>query len=226
MKLYELVGVKKFYDSNLEDVLGSMTKTGYKESGRGAFGVVMKGASGVVKFWIKDAAYDDFINYISKHPSKYFPKLLSKPKELSSFFMRSREFPEKIRFVRMEHLDHLERPQDSRLIHHIFTHLKQDEKNEDLLASLTDVNLERLKHLVGDPFKFCEEIKKLIDATIKGGNYIDIHSGNLMLRNGELVVTDPIANSADLEDAEKIAGSLEDLKKEYAITGRSKASHK
>src|ERR1017187_5405200 len=106
MKLCELVGVKALYNKDLEEILASLDKAGMKELGRGSFAVVLKHATKpeVIKFWICDSSYDAFINYLVAHPGKFFPKLLSKPKMLSTFFNRPVAFPEKIKYVRMEEL--------------------------------------------------------------------------------------------------------------------------
>jgi len=110
MKLFELVGVKKFADLDFKEVISSMKE--YSEAGEGANAIVVKHGSRneVIKFWLEDSAYEDFIDYVQKHPSKYFPKLYSKPKELTAFFLRPKDFPKKIKYVRMEKLEEFEEP--------------------------------------------------------------------------------------------------------------------
>jgi hypothetical protein len=225
MKLYELTGVKKFYDKDVEDVLSSMSKT-HDEAGRGHFGVTLKNSSKpeVVKFWIADSAYDDYVNYVAAHPYKHFPKLYSKPKQLSAFFLRSTKFPDKVRYVKMEALQKAG-IQDALIISEIFSKLSGcnnklavenytkmylREPNKDFDES----HLARLDEMVSNVGEFCQEMFEMLHAVLKGSNHLDVHSGNIMLRsNGELVITDPIYNSDSYDEAENIKRSLYRVKR-------------
>ena len=232
MKLSELLGVKKFYDSTLEEVLLSMSGD-YEEAGRGSFGVTLKHSSKptVVKFWISDSSYDNFINYVAAHPSKHLPKLYSKPKELSSFFARPKEFPDKVNYVKMEKLESIRNEADADLISFLFNQLsKMHSKKEvdTLIKSLEEYKDSphsewvRLEELVNDLPKFLHEMFEMLHHLLNGKNILDIHDENIMLRaNGELVITDPIYNKSDMDKVESIQTALYHLKKEEAIKGKT-----
>lgn len=217
MKLYELVGVKKYYDTDVEAALQSMGSSGYKEEGRGTFGVTLsKSKSGVVKFWGQDSSYDDYINYIAANPSIYFPKLLSKPKTLSSFFLRPKDFPDKIRYVRMEKLNPMKKYEDADIVADIFSELSgihSESKLEEYIKKIhepySEAEFKRFKTMVHDVPDFCRECFKMLRVVLKGGNQLDLHSGNMMLRaNNQLVITDPVYNHSDYYKAEKIGNAL------------------
>jgi len=236
MKLLELVGVKKFYDADIEDVLKSMGT--HEELGRGTFGVTLKHGTKpeVVKFWITDSSYDDFINYVLAHPYKHFPKLLSKPKMLSAFFLRTKDFPEKVRYVKMEVLQRIKGRIDADVINDIFYGLRDDcaskkDVDEYIGRYLTEPNmtfnkkyLDRLNEMVPNVPEFCHAMFDMLHHVLKGKNELDIHDENIMLRaNGEIVITDPVYNTRDMAKADEIKTAFYDLKKdsERAVKGKT-----
>jgi hypothetical protein len=247
VKLYELTGIKKFYEKDVEDVLSSMDKT-HKALGRGAFGVALKNSSKpeVVKFWISDSAYDAYVKYISEHPSKYFPKLYSKPKKLSAFFLRTADFPDKVNYVKMEALERASM-EEADIIAEIFNQLRKmpskkevDAYVEKFLRSANNVfdeyMIKKLNKMVADVRDFCQEMYEMLRGTLGGGHSIDIHSENIMKRkNGELVITDPIYNHEDMmaaEDIKKAMWSVRRRQEEYGdgafglVKGRSSSKSK
>jgi hypothetical protein len=232
MRLSELLGVKKFYDSTVEEVLHSMSSD-YQEVGRGSFGVTLKNSSKptVVKFWVVDSSYDDFINYVADHPSKYLPKLYSKPKKISSFFIRPKNFPEKIHYVKMESLIRLKNEDDVDMLSYIFSDLADLHTRKDVdhfIEKLKDgkdskySEWSRLEKLVDDIPKFLHEMFEMLRHLLNGKNDLDIHEDNIMQRaNGELVITDPIYNAKDLKSVNDIKTALYHLKKEEAVKGKT-----
>jgi len=232
VRLSELLGVKKFYNSTVEEVLHSMSGD-YQEVGRGSFGVTLKHSSKpiVVKFWISDTSYDDFINYVATHPSKHLPKLYSKPKELSSFFAIPKNFPEKVHYVKMEKLERLKDNHDADLIKGIFNELCDLPSKKDvdhLIEQLEEAKdsdyseWSRLKKLVDDVPKFLHEMFEMLHHLLNGKNNLDIHDENIMQRaNGELVITDPIYNIKDFNSIKDIKTALYHLKKEEADKGKT-----
>ena len=232
MRLSELLGVKKFYDSTVEDVLHSIAGD-YQEVGRGSFGVTLKHSSKptVVKFWVSDSSYDDFINYVATHPSKYLPKLYSKPKELSSFFTRPKNFPEKVHYVKMEKLEKLKNDDDADMISTIFGELSNFHNKKDvdhLIEQLEEAKdneyseWSRLENLVDDIPNFLYEMFEMLHHLLNGKNNLDIHEENIMQRaNGELVITDPIYNIKDFNSVKDIKTALYHLKKEEGVKGKT-----
>jgi len=223
MKLYELTGIKHMYEKDLEDIISSLESSGTKVMGRGSFALVLKNSSKneVIKFWIKDSSYDDFINYVIKNPSKYFPKVYSKPKELSAFFLRPADFPDKIKYVRMEELDKVI-DVDADYIESMIKDCMHADESElvDYTEEWSEIAISHVLELIGDGSKeslldFAETMKKMTNYLVKHqGHKLDIHDENIMIRNGkELVITDPIYNRKDYESSDKIRSAIRDIKR-------------
>jgi len=218
MKLYELVGVKKFAGLDFEDVLGTMKD--YTKAGQGSSAIAVKHGSRqeVIKFWIKDSGYEEFIKFVRSNPSKHFPKFLTPPKELSSFFLRHSEFPKKIKYVRMEALTPIEtNSTDVRDLNRLFWLAKDAESIDDFLDKVKrredrlfphSMDTEELK-------EFSALIYKLVtEALKKKKTFLDIHYGNVMKRGSTFVIIDPFANADDMDATEDIILKLGKYKKE------------
>lgn len=241
MRLLELVGVKSFYDKDLDDVIKSLEEKGHELLGRGSFGIAVKGASkpGVIKFWIEDSSYDDFVEYIQSNPSKFFPKLLSKPKKLTTFFARPEEFPDKIKYVRMEELSRLPHSliaddielMTQNMLFRVNPYAPEEMYDRlDSVARRKDTKL--TNYMTKEEFlEFYEVMKKMINALVgKHKNGLDIHDENVMMRGRQVVVSDPIYNESDLSVARDIRRYLEKMKSNDPYikrkTGPTKGSNK
>jgi hypothetical protein len=230
MRLDELIGVKKLQDEDLKGIISHMQKSGFKELGRGAFGAAFKHPikPGVIKFWVKDSSYDSFIDYIQKHPSKYFPKLLSKPKELSSFFLRPKHFPDKVKYVRMEELKPIENHKILSSLSALLSRLTDPDADYEEIEKWAYGEKSNFTDMVDDFKDFYEVVQKMVMKLCSSGeNKIDIeYSNNVMQRNGTIVFTDPIFNEHDLEDADFVSNLITDLEAGKddieTIKGRSK----
>lgn len=108
MKLDELLGVKKFYDKHLDDVKKAFVSNGslYKKLGSGATATAYaQGDEYVYKFWLMDTAYEKYVDYcLDNQDNPHIPVLYSDIKNLHSFFARTEDFPDKIRYIKMERL--------------------------------------------------------------------------------------------------------------------------
>lgn len=228
MRLDELLGVKALYDKDLDGIKDSIKAAGSKIMGEGSFAITIKSVTspGVIKFWIDDSSYDTFIEYIQGHPSRFFPKLLSKPKKLTSFFTRPEQFPEKVSYVRMEELEPLEKSDfgiadflSGNFIRRYLSPGDYDELNDDQLVEKFEEfetserpEIKKFLDSIGgtkkDFLEFCKTVKGLIRSTVNGRNRLDIHEGNIMMRNGRLVITDPLFNKKDYNNAENLHASI------------------
>lgn len=223
MKLMELVGVKHLQNRDLEGVLKAIEAGGDKILGKGAYGIAVKNKKGeVIKFWVEDSAYDDFIDYIQKHPSKFFPKLLSKPKELSSFFTRPVDFPAKIKYVRMEHLEPWNVKEDfdgEELEQMMKLSAKFDSEDIVLHKWKSDAKLSANKALrkviqiigeanLGEFYKLSHD---LIEHMTAKGHKLDIQGANLMMRGSQLVILDPVTNLQSTREMSKIRSAFKEL---------------
>jgi hypothetical protein len=234
VKLYELVGIKKFADLDFKEVLATMHE--YDAAGKGANAIVIKhGARNeVIKFWLEDAAYEDFINYVDKNPSEYFPKLYSKPKELTAFFLRPKDFPKKVKYVRMEELEAFKEPFSGfvdmlRDVIYLagqtktFDEFTKKRPKYDSLDRWSKFDKEFIKVI----FNFVREIDSRVSHSFLSSNkhFFDIHAGNIMMRGTTPVIIDPIANNTSMDLTDPIIRGLENAKKlpDHAVSkGRSK----
>src|ERR1035437_2295795 len=109
MKLFELTGVhgqrEKDMIQLLKDIKGEGSK--FKIAGEGVFAQVLSHENGMIyKFWAQDSAYEKFIEFVQKNQDNdHLPKLKSKIKELSSFFKKPEDFPDKVKYIKMEKLE-------------------------------------------------------------------------------------------------------------------------
>ena len=78
MLLNELTGIKNQSDKSLNDLIIDFIAKNYKKIGIGSFAAVFdnpKKPNEVIKFWASDPAYEEYINFALKHPSKHFLKV-------------------------------------------------------------------------------------------------------------------------------------------------------
>jgi hypothetical protein len=221
MRLTELVGVKSLYNRDLEGVLKSIEQAGDQVIGKGAYGIAVKNKNGeIIKFWVEDSAYDDFIDYIIKHPSKFFPKLLSKPKQLSTFFTRPVGFPDKIKYVYMEELGPWKVNDDGAEVE-IMMKLSAKFESEDIAVSKwkSDAKLKDNKDLrkviaiIGEEnlkefYHVSHDLIKVMEAK---GHKLDIQGANLMMRGDQLVILDPVTNLQSTREMSKIRSAFKEL---------------
>lgn len=107
MNLAELLGVKHLYDKSLDAVEKEFTKGSvYKRLGQGATATAFaQGDEYVYKFWLQDTAYEKYVEYcLDNQDNPHIPIFYSDIKNLHSFFTRVENFPDKIRYIKMERL--------------------------------------------------------------------------------------------------------------------------
>lgn len=215
MKLNELVGVKKFIGMNSTEVLDFLKNTQgkLKPLGSGANAVALTDGTDVYKFWMLDSAYDKFIKYVqANQQNPFLPQLKSAVKTIPAFFLRHKNAPDKIKYVKMEKLSPVQNVTgyEYPVSPDFAEKLNIDDAIDAIEAlprrsSFTEV-LEKLKNNISkkpftmDPntvafLKTMHEIYGLVG----GGAYIDFHDGNFMLRGDQLVFLDPLADDEDVE---------------------------
>lgn len=209
MKLDELLGVKKFYNMTMSEMLEAVCSE-LNSIGAGAFSIVFKRGSKeeVVKFWIKDDSYEDFVKYIEHHDDNpCLPKLYSTVKTMPVFFKHHEGAPEKIKYLRMEVLD----PFKDRMLgelHYLYRivddvkyWLKEKKKFDDGFMNLFTERGVNVKELPEKLIKFVKTVFEVSEHLTQMGHKIDLHDENVMYRpsDGCLVVIDPVYNSEDLD---------------------------
>lgn len=197
MLLSELAGIKKYQDLGLEELITKFAEhSNYKKLGNGLFAYVFKHPkkNEVIKFWVKDDAYEKYLSYVEQHQSNpCLPKLLSKVKTISSFHDRVEAFPDKIKYVRLELLKPVS-PEVERELDELWRSMPDSDAEWKEEA-------EQASKAVSDLIHTMLDIKKVIklDPDLKGDN--------VMMRGRQMVLTDPFydADSVDFID------SLQDL---------------
>lgn len=192
MKLFELIGVKKFHNLSLDELVQLYSKKFNKKIASSSSAIVFEySPTEIVKFWINDPAYKSFLDLvIADNGNENLPKLKSKIKTITAFHKRISQYPEKINYVVIEKLIPV----------------------KDSLKIKTSTGTTSLKNLLQDITKVIESdnkfdysiidnqyhnfIKTLIEIgkKLKSMGYeLDLYSENIMKRsNGTLVISDPI----------------------------------
>jgi hypothetical protein len=243
MKLTELLGIKKHSSLSLEDLIKAFQEeSGYKKLGNGHFAYAFKHPSKdeVLKLWIADSAYEDFLKFCESHKSeKNLPKIYKFGK-LSTFHRRLYGFPEKIMYVRMELLRPLnlndvgdisnDCPPLSKLIVQLSALHKRGHKfslygNKSVDQSAwTKINLYwkdgKIPQKIIDMYSTLEKFKFT-------DHDLDLHDENIMVRpsTGDLVISDPIANDDDIKTMHNLihdAPSVDDVDPKYTKSGKDK----
>jgi hypothetical protein len=214
MKLVELLGVKKYHDSTMKQVILDLTRSGELTHHKGSAARVLVGPNFVYKFWVADTAYDMFIEYALKHQSNpMMPRFLSRVRSLTAFFKRPIKFPDEIKFVKMEKLEQISDD------HRIFD--GYNVKLEDFIAEiamnpklsldgvmqtfsdLQEIELEpNQRREAEEIYSTVHELLKLYDGVNlenwESSGTLDLHDENVMLRGSQLVFTDPGITDEDL----------------------------
>lgn len=226
MKLFELTGIHHQREKDmiqlLKDIKGEGSK--FKIAGEGVFAQVLSHEDGTIyKFWAKDSAYEKFIEFVQKNQdNKHLPKLKSKIKELSSFFKKPEDFPDKVKYIKMEKLEPI--TDDTKIIDtknlyvtdvavniidciqsgveevktlsHLFSLLIKDEEGA--------YNTHQPSHIPALKESSIKVIKELFETFLKMLKYpgmidlhFDLHSGNFMRRGTEIVIIDPVMSDED-----------------------------
>lgn len=162
-----------------------LNKQGWKRIGKGAYGIVYEhpNFSYVFKIFYNDPAYFTYFNWAKQHQSnKHVPKIKGKYIKINS----------KTYAVRMEKLKPFP-SDDSVLEKYIDPDLQSKNKikidyyrNIDKLVLFT--NLPYLKEYFPELYEVIGYIKNNFSLLSQ-----DLHSGNIMLRNDTIVITDPVA---------------------------------
>lgn len=229
MNLLELVGVKAHKHKTVNDLMNLLIGGKFIKIGSGSFAHVFKHENGdIYKFWAVDTGYDAFVNLaLENQDDPFFPKFLSKPKEITTFFEKpSSEFPDKFKYVKIESLKPLSirankvpgldiMKMDSFIDYVIENSLESIEHIHEVL--LYDENKElgdhyQLDELPEETVKFLDKVlpsaKKIMTLISLGGYFLDIHDGNIMLRGDQIVITDPMFKRSDILVAKRLTAAI------------------
>ena len=217
--LNELVGVKKFRGMTATEIQdwidNNLGKGDARVLGRGAHGSAIMLGQNVYKLWLQDSAYEDFVNYALEHTGNPFlPQFLSGIKQMPAFFLKHKQAPDYVNYIRMEKLT-LALGKNFYVFNltngltlnwhqalEVFYDLQRYNNATDIPSNLnyittliseqlgTDVTQE---HLPLDLMTFLHTLMDIRNL----GHSLDIHHMNFMMRGKQLVILDPIKNESD-----------------------------
>jgi hypothetical protein len=216
MKLFELTGIKKYYNKTefqLERLLG---KFGIKFIAGGKYGRVFASPKWdyVVKMFNDDPYYLEFVNYAIAHPNKHYPKFIRKPLQMHRFTKRFKNSASKFWIVKIEKLTTLDKTKGKFVVDHLERTVQywyntkrfdnggmndyDKQRHEQDWTWATMPNGENQKVKMVDFVKMYPWMISLAEAwynifeNIEEGSP-DLHAGNFMQReDGTIVIIDPL----------------------------------
>lgn len=173
---------------------------GKKPIGRGCFSAIFEGTrkNTVLKLTVNDIGYWLFNCWATKVEHRHFPRIIDRHGDIGTVKLRGTDYP--LFLFEMEKLEELQPNTDTkRLAKRIQTSVATASSKaglwmrDDLRSAMMvqhmmkDVTLPRsIRNALGQLENFCCDYS---------GGQIDLHMGNMMQRkNGEFVITDPLAN--------------------------------
>lgn len=204
MNLFELVGVKRYRDYDLQQLIQAFsTESGYEliSRGRMAYAFGAPGRNEVLKVWRKDTAYEHFVALAHEwHRNKHVPRFFTLVKELTIHGL-------KLKYVRMERL---EQANSFKLDGRSYSTSKLTEGLTDALSFHAGKQLEDVEAYMktlkgsGPQLRFyLQTATTLIYEMVEYGAQDDLKQDNLLKRaDGTPVITDPGAFGEELELAE------------------------
>lgn len=201
MNLNELVGVKRYRDHDIQQLIHAFsTEGGYEliSRGRMAYAFGTPGKNEVLKVWRKDTAYEHFVELAHEwHRNKHVPRFFTPVKELTIHGL-------KLKYVRMERLAEVDRFE---LDGKYYTTEALTEGLTDALSFHDDRQLEDVEAYMhklggqGSELRFyLQTATSLIYEMVEYGAQDDLKASNLLQRaDGTPVITDPGAFGEELE---------------------------
>ena len=220
-ELEELAGVKQFQNKTASEILAYYKhKLGdgpIKVLGSGVHGAAVMIGNNVYKMWMQDSAYQDFAAYALKNQNNPFlPKFLSEIKRMPAFFRRHGGAPDVIHYIKMEHLTPVDKQYSFQLnmssedadvfgvltLREILDVLEMVHDSEGRsLQTFVDCMIEKLDYeytVENIPSDLKLLVLTLMQImSLNPEHYPDLHLGNFMMRDDQLVILDPIHNEAD-----------------------------
>jgi len=215
MKLFELSGIKKYASMSGTLIMKMLEKEGVfkKLLGKGVYGYAFElSDSEVLKIWVDDKAYEEYIAYCIKHQDN--PYLLKVHGKIQHFQMRHALTgkPQDMKFIRVEHLkmpksliDFGYEDSSEIIEHRIFGRmsnykfLKKQSVPEMLEFIGADVKKSTPKFI--DFLENCVEVGREL---FKHELSPDFHIGNFGMRGTQIVFIDPVVDAMSFKGPTKI----------------------
>lgn len=212
MKLTELLAAKSLQKLTPDELLQKLKSSGFfkRELGRGKRGIAFELRDGtVLKAWVNDPGYEEWIKYCATHSSKYHVKVLSKVKE---FKTDSQTF----KYVRLEKLQKSKNGWAAAEIKDL------NGFSEDLCGFLNSTYPPYAKALkvlrdelqTDDPnlklLELTQTIINIANAMRGEGFKLDLHLNNFGMRQDQPVIIDPLHADDEYFDAVELQKVLKD----------------
>jgi hypothetical protein len=206
MRLDELIGVKKYKDMQLPELITQvMNDNGFVKLGEGSFGVAYRRGNDpfVYKLYLEDDGYSQFVDYAKKHNSIHLPKVYW-AKSLSAFWKRAPvDISEQLYIVKIEYITPLllsnldeEYIETARIHSMSLLHHNKNVSDIEIYNKLEYMVIDdgvMSKEMLYQCISFSREMQKLIDATTATHGDLDLTSSNYGLRNNtDIVAMDPL----------------------------------
>jgi len=164
----------------VEEYIHSLEELGYRHVGDGFYSEVLVGKNDVIKLAYDDPAYDDYLRYVlANQNNPYFPKIYSVHRYKDTVRWESIDNKPNITVVKMERLQYGTQKQ-RRFSSNMMKKAGNDVRWQVPLS--IDGRYERqAAKVLGELFTKHRE---------------DLHTGNVMFRNGHTVIIDPVAPAA------------------------------
>lgn len=225
MKLLELTGVKALKDKDVTQLIHDLSSgdSKFKKAGAGVAAQVFVHEDGTIyKFWVKDSAYEKFVEFIEKNSSNpHLPKLKSKVKELTAFFKKPEHFPDKVKYVKLEKLTPI--TDDTKftgarhliaidVITSIVNAIELKDDLGTLIAELEEEEGDDLeKPTIAAIAGIFETYQKLLKYPGVSKLNLDTRSANIMKRGNVLVIIDPVALGSEVKFNNLLAKELKGM---------------
>jgi len=212
MKLFELTGIKKYYNKSEYQIERLLQKFGIRFIAGGKYGKIFASPKWdyVVKMFKNDPYYLGFVNYAIKHPNKHYPKFIRKPLQMHSFAKRNKTASPKFWIVKIEKLQELSKEKAAFVMDHLEraeqawynkNHNPQSYEQDWTYMWVPDSGIgggERQRMTWKQIFEMYPWLETLAEAWYNIFNNVeegspDIHAKNFMQRaDGTIVIIDPL----------------------------------
>ncbi len=207
MKLFELTGIKKYYNKREYQIERLLQKFGIRFIAGGKYGKVFASPKWdyVVKMFKNDPYYLGFVNYAIAHPNKHYPKFVRKPLKMHSFFKRNKSASPNFWIVKIEKLQEITKEKAMFIMEHLeraeqawYNKNNNPESYKQDWMYMWTPDGQRTKMHWDEVFEMYPWLETLAEAWYNIFRNVeegapDLHAGTFMQRDdGTIVIIDPL----------------------------------
>jgi len=193
--LQELIGIKKFTADTIADFLNLKIKSGEIKVKWGDFSfvVIPTDANYVYKVWTHDDGWWEYLEYVNDHPgNEHLLKVIGRIKKIKYVFKRPKDFDTDLHIVKLEKLSELERDSEAyKQVESLMLFFRKHNISKLTKNDVKDIQvwIKEKGSVQPPPASFIETAIDVLKSSAI--SYSDFHTGNVMLRDKTLVITDP-----------------------------------